>query len=444
MKNFLIKKKIINHNLYSISSKGFKILTPEEYIVNYKNTLVDKSIKTLKLNPLPSIHDPELTDVYLSGLPKEKISNSGKFLLNHLSTYYPDLIFLQIDPMPYVTRQRYLSHKCALNNVEGYDIKGVENLNEPKPISFEECIVDLLVLDMASANQVPSKLDYTKGFVTYNYPNLQLRSTTDNITDKLIGAITNYIVADKWSPYHEINQLLYECLMGKQKVLLGDMPEILLRRILGNTLSIKQVRDIFKLVLNKIEDLGNNKDFLIEEENITNDNDRRFLMNRLTNEMFSHIFQAPKDLYMTALIKNTAVTSMSLSCFVGQPHLTPIKKYWTPPPDGINLTRATTIPERIENETNEDLIEKQAIFDILLGTRLWSEKYIFNPFPYIEEDITKISNLDDLKKTFFINLKKYEMLRNSVIDIFVMKKIEFVNKHKEELTYKETVKLTKL
>ena len=55
------------------------------------------------------------------------------------------------------------------------------------------------------------------------------------------------------------------------------------------------------------------------------------------------------------------------------------------------------------------LIEKQAILDVLLDTRIWGEKYITNPFPYIEEDITKITpeTLKSYKQHFFINLKKY-------------------------------------
>ena len=56
----------------------------------------------------------------------------------------------------------------------------------------------------------------------------------------------------------------------------------------------------------------------------------------------------------------------------------------------MNYTQATTIPARILNETDEMLIEKQAIIDVLLDTRCWGEKYVTNPFPYIEENITKI------------------------------------------------------
>jgi predicted Zn-dependent peptidase len=55
------------------------------------------------------------------------------------------------------------------------------------------------------------------------------------------------------------------------------------------------------------------------------------------------------------------------------------------------------------------LIEKQAILEVLLDSRAWGEKYIANPFPYIEKDITKIpaEDLKHYKKTFYINLRKY-------------------------------------
>lgn len=350
-----------------------------------------------------------------------------------------------MDPMPYITRQRFLSHKAALHELEDYSIKGVENLNEPKPVSWEECVVDLLVLDMAYANQVHSNLDYAKGFYTYSYPNLQLVSTHENLTKKFVAAITDYVIAEKWSPFHEISNLLYLALMGKQKVVLGDMPEILLRQILGNTLTIKETRDILKMVLSKIEDLGNKKTFDLDGmELLNNPNEKNLLLKKVTLDLFSHIFQAPKDLYMTALIKKVAQAAFSTLACVGSPHFIPIQKYWLPPPHGINFSQATKIPDRIENETNEDLIEKQVIFDVLLGTRVWAEKYVFNPFPYINEDLTKLENLEELKKTFFINMKKYEMYRDKVIESFTAKKLDYEKSNPENIPYTEVKRLTKL
>ncbi len=54
---------------------------------------------------------------------------------------------------------------------------------------------------------------------------------------------------------------------------------------------------------------------------------------------------------------------------------------------------------------------------MLLDSRAWGEKWIANPFPYIEPDITKISD-EDLtyyKKTFYVNLKKYQAFRDQVV-----------------------------
>ena len=49
------------------------------------------------------------------------------------------------------------------------------------------------------------KLDYTKGVATYAYPDLQDERTRDNLHDKFVAAITDYVICDSWSPYYEIN-----------------------------------------------------------------------------------------------------------------------------------------------------------------------------------------------------------------------------------------------
>lgn len=63
------------------------------------------------------------------------------------------------------------------------------------------------------------------------------------------------------------------------------------------------------------------------------------------------------------------------------------------------------------------LIEKQAILDVLLDTRVWGEKYISNPFPYIEKDLTKIKEADlrHYKKHFYVSLRKYQAFRDKIV-----------------------------
>lgn len=132
------------------------------------------------------------------------------------------------------------------------------------------------------------KIDYTKGLVTYAYPDLQEERTHDNLKPRFIEAITNHIICDKWSPYFEINQLLFKSLMSKHRVLLGDMPEILLRQIIGNSLTLDECKDIFKFVLEQISKAR-----------------VPMTMQAATMQYFSHVFLMPRDLYMTALLRNT-------------------------------------------------------------------------------------------------------------------------------------------
>ena len=125
----------------------------------------------------------------------------------------------------------------------------------------------------------------------------------------------------------------------------------------------------------------------------------------------------PKDLYMTALLRNTMMAANTCVAFVGNPHWVPVQNYWQPPPHGVNFTQATTIPPRIKNETDEMMIEKQAIIDVLLDTRAWGEKYVTNPFPYIDEDVTKFADKDfrHFKQHFYINMKKYQAFRDRIV-----------------------------
>jgi len=81
------------------------------------------------------------------------------------------------------------------------------------------------------------------------------------------------------------------------------------------------------------------------------------------------------------------------------------------------------------------MIEKQAIMDVLLDTRAWGEKYVTNPFPYIEEDITKIGEKDlkHFKQHFYINLKKYQAFRDKIVHKDAYKMLGETNQSRERL-----------
>lgn len=70
-----------------------------------------------------------------------------------MEEYHPDLVYLQMNPAPFVARQRFLSHKCALKDVEDYSIHGIKNIDPIHIDSWEECVVNLVVLDMLNKNK---------------------------------------------------------------------------------------------------------------------------------------------------------------------------------------------------------------------------------------------------------------------------------------------------
>ena len=43
---------------------------------------------------------------------------------------------------------------------------------DPKPLSWEEAVVNLITLDCLRANNTHMKIDCTKGISTYSYPDL--------------------------------------------------------------------------------------------------------------------------------------------------------------------------------------------------------------------------------------------------------------------------------
>jgi hypothetical protein len=96
------------------------------------------NIQETKLNPLLEANHTSDTRTHLFGMPQIPKSDGGFMhpFVNAVGKTQPDLIFLQIDPMPYIVRQRYMSHKCALHGVEDYDEKGVSNLNFPAPYTW--------------------------------------------------------------------------------------------------------------------------------------------------------------------------------------------------------------------------------------------------------------------------------------------------------------------
>lgn len=54
----------------------------------------------------------------LYSVPAMPLESRFDLFLESVGQHRPDVIFLQFDPMHYLTRQRYMAHKCALHEYE--------------------------------------------------------------------------------------------------------------------------------------------------------------------------------------------------------------------------------------------------------------------------------------------------------------------------------------
>ena len=386
-------------HLHRLIRRSYNLPTSSDYFINQQDSRLSITSKRVTLRPLPgSNHNMDTTDeIDLLGVPHGvdayKSGEADDFRLS-LKRIHPDLIFLPISPEQYITRQRFLSQKHAINEVEDYDVKAMPSLNPECPLSFEECIVNLNVLDMLEKNKLYDDLNLTRGIAAYSYPELQAKTGEVAGLPDLMKGVQRHIIGhpDSHSEIKIINEALYKAVAGKHKVLLGEIPESLYRRRIATEFSLENLQDIFKYLL---EELDNTRDPISIREAAVN--------------YLPHIFQAPKDLYYTALLKESFQAAQNITAMVGMAHINPIQNLWMPPPDGINFTRATSVSDRRGKESDEQVIEKHALLDVLLETRPWGKPFINNPFPYLVDDITLVpeGDLGNMVNCFRFHYEKY-------------------------------------
>lgn len=104
---------------------------------------------------------------------------------------------------------------------------------------------------MLNSNTVYDDTELTGGLATYSYP-YHLDPNVggkEHLMEKFVRTVNTHVVGGDISPFNIINQTLYQAIMGKHKVMLGGMPEILYRRVLANSLSLTEMKDIFRFTM---------------------------------------------------------------------------------------------------------------------------------------------------------------------------------------------------
>ena len=183
------------------------------------------------MHPLPNANqgDLDITDeIKLVGVTRSPLNITEENPTDELQMFInpgADLVFLQVDPSEYLARQRFMSHKCALGKVEDYRLDGITLIDPHKPITWEETVINLFVMDMLVNNSLPNKTTYKNGLYAYSYPFLQDNPNVRNeVTPLFVNSISDYVLGGRRTDYPLIDKFLYSSLMARQKVMLGGMP----------------------------------------------------------------------------------------------------------------------------------------------------------------------------------------------------------------------------
>lgn len=119
------------------------------------------------------------------------------------------------------------------------------------------------------------------------------------------------------------------------------------------------------------------------------------------NQCLPHIFQYPRDLYMTTVMKQVVTGVKNSVSFVGYPHQIPITKMFDIQGQHFQttadypITNAQKIPDKLNADSLESLVEKHALLDAIFETQLWTREQITNPFEYLTDSI---SDMDDKER----------------------------------------------
>ena len=84
-------------------------MTTEEYMINTREAFLQTSHQATVLKPLQQANHLD-ANIRLYSMPVMPMpEQQNDFLVGECQKHRPDLMFLQFDPMPYITRQRFMS-----------------------------------------------------------------------------------------------------------------------------------------------------------------------------------------------------------------------------------------------------------------------------------------------------------------------------------------------
>ena len=131
--------------------------------------------------------------------------------------------------------------------------------------------------------------------------------------------------------------------------------------------------------------------------------------------VYPEVYLKHRDIYMLAFLGHIVkqFTACNLLLVVSLPHLEPLVQYAQDYLLGMEFSRATLTPEQEEKSPLHEIIEKQALLDVLFETKYWTQPFFHHHFPYLEmnPDIIPKEDYQEFQKIFLKSYTKYNRLK---------------------------------
>ncbi|CAD8072648.1 unnamed protein product [Paramecium sonneborni] len=428
-----IYKTLGKVNCFGFSTSATSILNKfgqTYYINNYENTFNQKSIlhESLKIGN---------KTCNLIGIPRNGSQDELTKRMSDIITKDKDKtnFLIQMDPSPYLFAKRQL-YKQYHQKVEPIINDNLFEQLPILPIDTNELKIDLPIFDSIhlikanptlSSEQKQAILGYLNGerlgYYQQVFQSLQeFKNNQQELTPKLLQE--SEVMSQNLAQLLEITllytnqqssvdlsqfglfQALYRTVLKGSKVYMIGLSQIYQRIYIGIIMQLPDVKDMIKEFCEySLQSKYNNLNYFYEFstmiwiekaiEYYMLYSINRFLKRKEENEVTVVVDSLHFDPLKSAIQqqKNKFVNECENSYFY---------EFQYPDPE--------------KQETDEQMIEKHAIFDCLLDHQIWREPCINNPFPYLSINYNEMNTLEqkEIQSIFYKYHLKYSLILNQL------------------------------
>lgn len=400
--------KAFRNSAFKVSRRSFSILSSDYYqdVLEQsfdRKTIVTKTVKA-KIDKKGRTEEIKIYGIPLNLMPvgEHGFNDTLKEIMDQQEG---QPMFFQADPTRYLYSQRQRASKVESAENNSPDFLNLLSQDPIHPFSWEEAIVTSeALLELKTSNEGEEESDnenieeQVKELEARQIPNAREVVERNN---KVGQSMYQHVFDTQIGRYPEMNNIMISALILNNPIVLGGMPKILKRLILGNTMKLEDLKTVFKTVCTQSEKIMK----VHKKANFS----------QVARFLFPELFYAPDVMYMSVMMKEMAANNKEgFQAFVGTDYIDAIVDNWQDSRvEGPKFADLLGMPPRGSEDEVDTLIEKHAILDSLIGDSVWDAPYLKNQFPYLNAEENTDATIVDLRKKFFVNYKRYSKLRET-------------------------------